>query len=179
MISRLCCVCTATCAGQRVWLRTRVIYAVIPSYTIPHAVVPLPPSPTTWEWLGFLSSPFALHRLPGPTELVVILRSDTSQGLLPSRTVFGMKRIRVTFKLPLGHCLPPLTDGILSNGSQPPDLTPLWEALCGPSFCFSISGAWISPMGRLASHGHLAPGVCRFAQGPPEAALLSSAPQPS
>lgn len=113
------------------------------SYTVPHTVVPLPPSPSTPEWLGFLSSPLALHRLQRPPELAVILRSDTSQGLLPSSTGFGMKRIRVTFKLPWGHPLPPLTDGTSSTGLTPPILL--------PSGKFSVDQAFGSP--------HLVPGL--------------------
>lgn len=93
MTSRLCCVCTAACTGQSVWLRTWVIYAVILFLMLLSLSCPLPA----------LQSPLTLHRLQGPTELVIILRSDTSQGPLPSRTGFGMKRIRVTFKLPWGN----------------------------------------------------------------------------
>lgn len=133
------------------------------SYAGPHALIPLPPSPRTQEGLGFLSSPLAAHRLQGPSELVVILRADTSQGLLPSGIGFGVKGIRVTFKFPGGMLFLP---SLIEPLQQAPASVPLMLLPSGKCFRVLTLGTWISPLGRRDSHRRLAAGVCGASSQP-------------
>ena len=94
-------------------------------------------------------------------ELVIIFSTNTSQGLLSSKTSFGVKKTKVTFKSPWGHPLPHFIDATSSVG--PPPVSPILLS----SGKFSLSQTltpcfwcWISPMGRVGEgHSYLASGM--------------------